>query len=685
MKRGAIRFFSACLVLSILSACGSGASTGVPAAPRAGSSRVASPAENTPAGELTIAAELPPNIRVKAYFDNGELSLPARVRPGFSRQPHSVLFTASGGGLETSYAYSVQTGYRPMEMYYNPLRDASGSIGSIVAAGAFARRPASLLVLRRALEQPAAAAIVPDQLYVTYDRSALRQAGSDPGALETRSGVVAMGTDLLSADPSRILRSITLPRGVSAARAAAALRALPGVVAVDPVHYAHLYGSAYPFYPNNPGFEAGAQWYLKAIQAPYAWTLTHGSSNVCIAVIDTGADSGNVGLRGKLISGELVVKGVVTRGLGASQDYNGHGTNVSGIAASATNNGAGFAGTAFDVRLREYKVFPGASPIAMFSDVAKGIEDAVADGCRVANMSLGAEPQNGTDVGIWNAVEAATASGMTVVAAAGNSSLPVVGTPANLPGVISVGADALDDRANPPFEYVSSYSNYGPDLTLVAPGGDTRPFPGSQSPDHGIDNIYTTTPNSNPRCTQDPSAYTGCGYRILQGTSMASPVVAGVAALMLSVNPNLTREEIKRILTSTADDIGDPDEGAGRVDAYRAVAAAAGVASPVTPPARNFVAIAYTVVAGSNEPRIIDRTYTGGVRLGSNGLFRLPDVPPSPASYSVGVWFDANGDRKVDKGDWFGSVGCVQTGFSLTDCRAGGISVRPVPDGFILR
>ena len=635
-------------------------------------------------GVVTIEAIDSTAVSAYAYVDGVEHKpLPYTFQPPFSRQPYSVVIAATFPGGHRSATYAFQQSSAPTLLYFNPFRDAEGPMGTIEPARAFAKRPSGARVTRAPLGGSVGPSIVPDEVYVTYDRRALDRRGESAQALEARTGVARYGVDMLSPDENRILRMIVLNERVPRARAIAALRAMPAVKAVDPVHYARMQGDVAPVYPNNPGYLKGDQWYLSAIDMPHAWGVTRGQSSVQVAIIDTGVDRFNEGLAGKLVSGESVLGGIVTQGLIASQDYAGHGTHVAGIAAAATNTGVGFAGTGFDVTIRAYRVAPYAGDTSL-ADVALALQDAVADGCRVANLSLSTRSP-APDVGLADAIAVVLKKGLVVVSSSGNDALPTVAFPGSLPGVISVGASALNDQAKPAYEYVASYSNYGPTLTLVAPGGDGNPFGPPLTPNHGIDNLATTTPNGSAPCAQDPKATSGCGYRISQGTSMSVPVVVGIAALMLSVNPALTPAEVKSTLQQTADDINDPREGSGRVDGYRAVAAAAGLPAPVTPSPHNFVAIAYTVAAGSNRPHSIERTYPAGVRVGSNGVFRLPDIAPSPEAYSIGLWYDANGDGIVDKGDWFGSVACSQPVNRRPTCNVGGIPVKPVPAGFTLR
>jgi subtilisin family serine protease len=222
---------------------------------------------------------------------------------------------------------------------------------------------------------------------------------------------------------------------------------------------------------------------------------------------------------------------------------------------------------------------------------------------------------------------------------------------------------------------MASYSNYGPRLTIVAPGGDPPSCEDAATPTcagytgvdnlHWIENLYTTTPYPGDGAC---SNINDC-RSLFAGTSQATPHVSGAVALMLSENPSLTRAQIAQILESTADDIGDPRQGHGRLDVYRALAQVAGDSGPTNglplPANVNFVAFAYTNSGAVNaSPTIVDQTYPNGIPVPSNGTFRIADVLPTVTSYKCAVWADLNGDGKVDNGDWFGVAAGSGTGTS---------------------
>jgi serine protease len=270
-------------------------------------------------------------------------------------------------------------------------------------------------------------------------------------------------------------------------------------------------------------------------------------------------------------------------------DTDGHGTDVAGIADANTNNGVGFASIGFNAPLLAYRIFPsdpsggceGDNPPAQCSsntlDESSAINDAVAHGAKVINLSLGASPPCSSADAEYQAVEHAIASGVVVVAAAGNETQGALDCPAADPGVIAVGATGLDDSTSPAKEKVASYSNFLASSTggghyMVAPGGD--PSGGSDNDDlHWIENIYSSTAVQPGTCTADfhaTNSVVDCRI-LIAGTSQATPHVAGVASLILRVRPNYSPSQVAAALCNSATKIGDSKQGCGRVDAAAAV------------------------------------------------------------------------------------------------------------------
>jgi Subtilase family/Bacterial Ig domain len=302
------------------------------------------------------------------------------------------------------------------------------------------------------------------------------------------------------------------------------------------------------------------QWHLQKIQAAQAWGITTGDSSVIIAVIDSGASPVS-DLGAKLLPGVNLIDG----GTDTSDGLN-HGTPVAGLAAAITNNTLGVAGVAWMNKILPIKVY-NSSGVTTCSAIASGITWAADHGARVINMSFSGTSQC---TGEQSAIDYAWSKGAVLVAAAGNSSSSTPEYPAAYNNVIGVTATLQDDS-------LASFSDYGSWVSLAAPGCS----------------LYTT--------------YNSGSYAAACGTSMAAPVVSGVAGLVIAANPSLTNTQVTSLILQNADDLGttgfDNYFGWGRVNAYRAVSAAAGVSSPppdTTPPSASITSpAAGTTVAGT--------------------------------------------------------------------------------------
>jgi subtilisin family serine protease len=628
-------------------------------------------------------------LTVAAASATQSIVTPAIVTPAASNFQTTISIVPSNGNP----AYTVAVDQRAdgkHAIYYGQAEDTFGSVSVGLAAQRTVRR---------------VAARAPGLVFGPSN-SLGRSAYSDSDVIvRYRAGSPLAGTALRGWSDGSQTRIVAVPSGVSADAFARRVGLQSNVVSVERDALYHKQTVA-AVTPNDTHFDAIDQWDMFAVGAPSAWGYTRGSADISIAMIDTGVDTSSPDFaNGKVAFAESVIDGNVATGPTAVRDTDGHGTDTAGIAAANTNDGFGFAGAGYDVSLQIYKVFPddtaanGYASDAKSSDVTRAIDDAVARGARVINLSLGSCQVEGIDSAQRAAIDAALAAGVVVVAAAGNErsgtsttaacagGSSTIDFPAAYDGVISVGASAMNDRAgagSPQLatEYVASYSNAGPGLTLVAPGGDpsASEMSGATAPDalHWIDNLYTTTAANPAHRCPEPSDCTA----LFSGTSQATPHVAATAALMLSLDPSLTPAAVARILAATADDIGDPRQGSGRLDMYRALAAVAGDASPPAGPwPANFVAIAY-VPNGTNRPQIVDATYPSGVHVASGGSFRIADVPATVKSYKIGVWYDANGDGVVDAGDYFGSSGTCTTASPCPGVSSG-IVATPVTSGFV--
>jgi subtilisin family serine protease len=277
--------------------------------------------------------------------------------------------------------------------------------------------------------------------------------------------------------------------------------------------------------PNDKGWTD--QWGPRLVSAPRAWEVTRGSQSVTVAILDTGVDGTHPDLRGSVVGGYDVINQDAV-----AEDAHGHGTAVAGVIGARTNNGEGQAGLCWTCSLLAIRVL-GADGFGTTSTIAEGIVRAADAGARVLNLSLGG---NATTETQSEAVAYALARGAVVVAAAGNDGQDKTLYPAANAGVIGVAATDERDR-------LYGWSNRGSAVRVAAPGCNTAPLL------HGA-------------------------YTYFCGTSAATPVVAGIVALLLSVDPTFTSAEIEHALQRSA--VPVPGLTFGRVDAARTLEALAG-------------------------------------------------------------------------------------------------------------
>lgn len=309
------------------------------------------------------------------------------------------------------------------------------------------------------------------------------------------------------------------------------------------------------FTPNDPDYPK--QWNLRMIHMPTAWQRSHGKG-VVVAVLDTGIAYEDYDDFKQVpdLKGVKFKKGYdfVNDDEHANDDH-GHGTHVAGTIAQATNNGEGVAGVAFEATLMPVKVLNhfGSGTSA---DIAEAIRFAADNGANVINMSLGG---GGYSKVMADAVEYARKKGVTVVAAAGNAGRPRVEFPAAYPGAVAVAAVGPHGTRAP-------YSSYGKELDIAAPGGDKR-----QGDAGGI-----------LQNTIDPRDVSRSVYAAYQGTSMATPHVAAVAALLYAEGAS-GPDEVEKALYAGAKRVGDQawteEYGHGLLDAEASLQALGGGAS----------------------------------------------------------------------------------------------------------
>ncbi|GIF42324.1 S8 family serine peptidase [Actinoplanes xinjiangensis] len=288
------------------------------------------------------------------------------------------------------------------------------------------------------------------------------------------------------------------------------------------------------------------QWSLATMNVAQAWQASTGTG-ITVAVIDSGVDAGHPDLAGQVLPGVDLIAGTE----GVSTDPNGHGTHVAGTIAAVTGNGTGVAAVAPDAKILPIRALD-ADGSGYMSDTATGIVYATDHGAHVINMSLGGtEPS----AAVSNAISYARSKGVVVVAAAGNSRAS--GSPTSYPaadqGVIAVASTTSSD-------WYSNFSNQGDYIDVAAPGSG----------------IISTYPQAS-----------GNAYVSMNGTSMAAPHVAALAALLKGYRPALTPDEVQQAMEVSAVDLGTPGEdsdyGHGRVDAAAALAAITPATTAPTP------------------------------------------------------------------------------------------------------
>lgn len=393
----------------------------------------------------------------------------------------------------------------------------------------------------------AAAAAGVKTLTVASGQALLRlSSGTAPSALD---GPLAAAGAVRLSDLGSGWIGVGWSNGARVADKLAALKALPGVAAADP---SRVYRPLR--LPDDP--LVNAQYALSQVNAPAAWEYETGaSSRVTIAVVDSGIDGTQPDLAAKLTNTTSMAFNPNTGVVSADNPPTAacdHATRVAGVAAASSDNGLQVAGMSWGAQLVSYKVFRNSDcPAPDCSDAgcltndpgivaainqAVAVQNTAAYGHVVVNMSLGGS--GSCPAAVQTAVTNAVAAGVVVVAAAGNDG-GAVNNPGNCAGVIPMGAT---DSTN----QVAAFSSRGAELAsggLVAPGVA----------------VLTTDISS--------------GTANATGTSFASPMGAGLAALVLSAKPALTPAQVQTDLRAGAEDVGQSAtvQGAGRMNAYRSL------------------------------------------------------------------------------------------------------------------
>jgi len=444
------------------------------------------------------------------------------------------------------------------------------------------------------------------------------------------------------------------------------------------------------------------QWHYTAIDVPAAWDVTVGSPDVVAAVIDTGILFDHPDLASRIVGGADLIDDPGTANDGDGRDDDGddagdnscgagchshHGSHCAGTMGAVTDNDLMVSGITWEGGLLAVRVLgDGGGSLA---DIADGIEwavgnavDGVSNNSRpadVLNMSLGGA---GESAAMNEAIQDAVDAGAIVLVAAGNDDSDASDfTPANAPGAITVAAVGYNFGGTPER---ASYSNFGSLVDVAAPGGEQAE---DSDGDGNGDGVLSTI---------------GDFVGFYQGTSMATPHVAGVAMLMKSQNPNLTQDEAKAILQDTADSdiICSEGCGAGQINAFAAVVAAGGgsvdglsaasvrVGKGVTTASivvRNFGDAAVTTefsVGGSNRDAItLDPT---SANIPANGkvtviatIARNADANDSGAAT---VRATAGAETAEARLDWTADAGAVVQEVRVMPIKVDGGTLEPIID-----
>jgi subtilisin family serine protease len=451
------------------------------------------------------------------------------------------------------------------------------------------------------------------------------QAGARAASALTLDGVRRDGAQVPQID----LVSVRPVGGQTLAAVARALRRRAGVARVEVERRHEL-----RLVPNDPSLttpetspgtppNTALQWWVARTGLPAAWDIERGAG-AKVAVIDTGVDSGQPDIAGKIAEG---VDNDATPGTGpATGDENGHGTHVASQACAAGDNATGIVGSGLDCRL-----------IVMKSDlsdgsIARSIVQATDLGAHSINMSFGTDGSTPATRALVDAIDYAVARNVVLVAAAADAPVEEQGDPANLLQPTGSGADITAGRglsvtaANFADQRASfagrgsqiSLAAYGAFDDIIGPAGLIGAFPGNPTQLESGGSFLFPQPPCECR-----TQIAGDGrYAYLQGTSMAAPIVAGVAALARTLNPDAQAADVVLALKETASRAPgsgwSPELGWGIVNAGAALAAVAAIdrrppASKLRGPARVKQPRAVTL-RWSGQDRSLPRIRSTGIR-----------------------------------------------------------------------
>lgn len=332
-------------------------------------------------------------------------------------------------------------------------------------------------------------------------------------------------------------RVIKVPAGITEGQMAALLMATGDYEFVEPNW------TVFPAVdPNDPQY--GSSWQHTRLQSSAAWNIETGDSNIIVAICDSGVDIDHPDLQAALVPGFNAASDRTQANGGDVDDVNGHGTFVAGCAAAQGNNGAGVTGVGWDFSIMPIRVSNNSDGTASLFAILDGARWAAEQGAHVINASF----TGGTSASNQAAAAYIKQQGGLLFWAAGNAGSFI--SP-NRPDYVIVGSTTSSDGR-------SGFSNFGPAVDVTAPGSSVR------------------------------STRNGGTYGNGSGTSYASPIAAGVGAMIFSVNPDFIPDDVQDILYNSVDDLGAPGRddnyGRGRVNTHNAVLLAQGYVRPTLMP-----------------------------------------------------------------------------------------------------
>ncbi len=396
---------------------------------------------------------------------------------------------------------------------------------------------------------------------------------TSPGLFNIAEGIGM--TDVSSIIPPDGLVTADQIRRIRTLNALKELKQDPHLAHAEPNMLVHSFAT-----PDDTFF--GSQWHYPAVNLPLAWDITTGTSEVIVAVVDTGVLLAHPDLAGKTVPGYDFISDAERaldgdgiddnpndpgdRNFGGSSSF--HGTHVAGTVGAVSNNSTGVSGVAWNTRIMPLRALgkDGGSTFDVVQAVrfAAGLSNnsgtVPAQRADIINLSLGSTFSSQSEQDTYTE---AIQAGVLIVAAAGNDSASLPSYPAAYDGVVSVSATTITNEA-------ASYSNFGATIDVAAPGGSNI---SDLNGDGIVDGVISTMGD-------DSGSVIEFGYAALSGTSMAAPHVAGVAALMKAVHPTMTPAEFNSALLAgeISDDLGDAGRddlfGHGLINAHKAVTAA---------------------------------------------------------------------------------------------------------------